>query len=162
VLTFDRYHTVDVMYTWLRRWAERYPEIVELYEVGRSYEGRPILQMTLTNRATGRKEDKPAAYFEGGRHSGEITSSESVLWLAQHLLENYGRDPRITRLLDTKAITLRPQNNPDGSNFYLHTAHGEPQQRAAGGQRRRRPVRRGRGDDIDGDGVIYTMRWRRA
>jgi hypothetical protein len=59
------------------RWAERYPEIVELYEVGRSYEGRPILQMTLTNRATGRKEDKPAAYFEGGRHSGEITSSAS-------------------------------------------------------------------------------------
>ncbi|HSJ09472.1 MAG TPA: M14 family zinc carboxypeptidase, partial [Longimicrobiales bacterium] len=47
VLTFDRYHTVDVMYTWLRRWAEQHPELVELYEVGRSYEGRPILQMTL-------------------------------------------------------------------------------------------------------------------
>jgi hypothetical protein len=97
--------------------------------------------MTLTNRATGRKEDKPAAYFEGGRHSGEITSSESVLWLAQHLLENYGRDPRITRLLDTKAITLRPQNNPDGSNFYLHTAMANRSSGASGGQRRRWPVR---------------------
>src|SRR5690606_2184324 len=93
VLTFDRYHTVDVMYTWLRRWAEQYPDIVELYEVGTSYEGRPILQMTITNRSTGPKEDKPAAYFEGGRHSGEITSSESVLWLAKHLLDNYGSDP---------------------------------------------------------------------
>jgi hypothetical protein len=160
VLTFDRYHTVDVMYTWLRRWAERYPEMVELYEVGRSYENRPILQVTLTNRATGRKEDKPAAYFEGGRHSGEITSSESVMWLAQHLLENYGRDPRITHLLDTKAITLRPQNNPDGSNFYLHTAMAN--------RSSMRPVDNdGDGlfdedenDDLDGDGVIRTMRWK--
>jgi hypothetical protein len=160
VLRFDRYHTVDVMYTWLRRWAERYPDIVELYEVGRSYENRPILQMTVTNRATGRKEDRPAAYFEGGRHSGEITSSESVMWLAQHILENYGRDPRITRLVDTKAITFRPQNNPDGSNFYLHTAMMN--------RSSMRPVDNdGDGlfdedenDDIDGDGVIYTMRWR--
>src|SRR5690606_36653437 len=42
-LTFDRYHTVDVMYHWLRRWAEEYPSIVELYEVGTSFDGRPIL-----------------------------------------------------------------------------------------------------------------------
>jgi hypothetical protein len=161
-LTFDRYHTVDVMYAWLRRWAERYPDIVELYEAGRSYENRPILQLTVTNRATGRKEDKPAAYFEGGRHSGEITSSESVMWLAQHILENYGRDPRITHLVDTKAITFRPQNNPDGSNFYLHTALMN--------RSSMRPVDNdGDGlfdedenDDIDGDGVIHTMRWRPA
>ena len=160
VLTFDQYHTADVMYTWLRRWAEQHPGIVELYEVARSYEGRPILQMTLTNKATGPKEEKPAAYFEGGRHSGEITSSESVLWLAKHLIENYGRDPQITHLLDTKAVTLRLQNNPDGSNMYLHTA--------VMNRSTVRPVDNdGDGlfdedeaDDMDGDGVIYTMRWK--
>ncbi|MEX1182799.1 MAG: M14 family metallopeptidase [Gemmatimonadota bacterium] len=159
-LTFDRYHTVDVMYAWLERWAARHPDIVELYEVGRSYEGRPILQMTLTNRSTGAKEEKPAAYFEGGRHSGEITSSESVLWLARHLIESYGRDPRITHLLDTKAITLRVQNNPDGSNLYLHTAIAN--------RSTVRPVDNdGDGlfdedeaDDLNGDGVISQMRWR--
>ena len=74
-----------------------------MYEVGRSFEGRPILQITLTNEATGPATDKPAAYFEGGRHSGEITGSESVLWLMQHLLAGYGSDPEITTLLDTKA-----------------------------------------------------------
>ncbi|HEV2132085.1 MAG TPA: M14 family zinc carboxypeptidase, partial [Longimicrobiaceae bacterium] len=100
-LTFDRYHTVDVMYAWLQRWAQQYPNLVELYEVGRSFEGRPILQVTLTNKRTGSHLEKPAAFFEGGRHSGEITGSESVLWLMQHLLQSYGRDQRITRLLDT-------------------------------------------------------------
>lgn len=159
-LTFDRYHTVDVMYAWLQRWAQQYPNLIELYEVGRSFEGRPILQVTLTNQQTGSHLEKPAAYFEGGRHSGEITSSESVLWLLQHLLQNYGRDQRITQLIDTKALYLRVQNNPDGSNMYLHTA-----------QRNRSSVRPHDTDrdglidedpeeDLDGDGVIYLMRWR--
>jgi hypothetical protein len=159
-LTFDRYHTHDVMYTWLERWAEEHPDLVELYEVGRSFGDQPIMQVTLTNRETGPATDKPAAFFEGGRHSGEITSSESVLWLMQHLLDGYGTDPEITHLLDTKAVHLRPQNNPDGSDMYLKTA-----------QRNRSSVRPidndGDGlldedpeDDLDGDGVMYQMRWR--
>lgn len=159
-LTFDKYHTVDVMYHWYKTWAEQYPDIVDLYEVGQSFEGRPVLQMTLTNKKTGKDTDKPAAFFEGGRHSGEITSSESILWLTKHLLENYGKDPKITQLIDTKAIYLRPQNNPDGSNLYLHTA-----------QRNRSSVRPTDNDndglldedeeeDLDGDGIIYQIRYR--
>jgi murein tripeptide amidase MpaA len=159
-LSFEGYHTVDVMFTWLKRWAEQYPDLVELYEVATSFEGRPILQVTLTNKETGPATEKPAAFFEGGRHSGEITSSESILWLIQHLLEGYGSDPEITRLLDTKAIYLKPQNNPDGSNLYLHTA-----------QRNRSSIRPHDSDrdglidedpyeDLDGDGIIYQLRWR--
>lgn len=157
-LTFDGYHTVDVMYAWYQKWAQMYPEIVDLYQVATSFEGRPILQMTITNKETGKDTDKPAAYFEGGRHSGEITSSESILWLTNHLLENYGKDDAITHLIDTKAIYLRPQNNPDGSNLYLHTA-----------QRNRSSVRPHDNDrdglfdedpeeDLDGDGIMYQIR----
>ncbi len=159
-LTFDRYHTIDVIYTWLNRWAEKYPNLVQVYEVGKSFEGRPILQVTLTNRDTGADTDKPAAYFEGGRHSGEVTGTESALWLLQYLLENYGSDDEITRLIDTKAIYIRPVNNPDGSNLYLHTA-----------QRNRSTVRPHDNDgdglldedppeDLDGDGIIYSIRWK--
>jgi hypothetical protein len=159
-LTFDRYHTVDVMYTWLERWAERYPNIVELYQVGTSLEGRPIMQVTLTNKATGPATDKPAAFFEGGRHSGEITSSESVLWLIQHLVEGYGNDAEITRLLDRAAIYLKPQNNPDGSNLYLHTAQTNrssvrPVDNDGDGLYDEDPA-----NDLDGDGIILQIRWR--
>ncbi len=157
-ISFDGYHTVDVMYHWYKTWAEEFPEITDLYEVTRSFEGRPILQMTITNKETGKDTDKPAAYFEGGRHSGEITSSESILWLTHHLLTNYGKDEAITELIDTKTIYLRPQNNPDGSNLYLHTA-----------QRNRSSVRPHDNDrdglldedseeDLDGDGIIYQIR----
>ncbi len=159
-LTFDRYHTVDVMYEWLRRWADRYPEIVELYQVGTSFEGRPIMQVTLTNKATGPGTEKPAAFFEGGRHSGEITSSESVLWLIQHLVEGYGRDPEITSLLDRAVIYAKPQNNPDGSNLYLQTAQTNrssvrPMDNDGDGLTDEDPA-----NDLDGDGIILQMRWR--
>lgn len=159
-LTFDRFHTVDVVNEWLHRWAERYPEIMELYEIGRSFEGRPIMQVTLTNKSTGDATSKPAAFFEGGRHSGEITSSESVLWLLQHLLESYGRDTRITQLIDTKAIYLRPQNNPDGSNLYLHTAQANRSSVRPHDSDRDGLLDEDPNEDLNGDGIIHQMRWR--
>ncbi len=160
VLSFDRYHSAAVMYTWLERWAERYPDLVELYEVGTSYEGRPILQVTLTNQQTGPATDKPAAFFEGGRHSGEITSSESVLWLIQYLLEGYGEDDAITRLLDTTAIYLKPQNNPDGSSLYLYTAQRNRSSLRPHDSDRDGLVDEDPYEDLDGDGIIYQMRWK--
>lgn len=158
-LLFDRYHSYNVICHWMDRWADEHPEIVSLYEVGRSYEGWPVWQMTLTSSRNGSDTDKPAAFFEGNRHSGEITSAESVLWLAQHLIEGYGKDSVITSLLDNFTIYLRPVNNPDGHELYLNTA-----------QSNRSTVRPHDTDndglydedspeDLDGDGIILTMRW---
>ncbi|GAB2481270.1 M14 family metallopeptidase [Algoriphagus taiwanensis] len=157
-LTFDKYHTVDVMYHWYEKWAAQYPDIVDLYIIEHSFEGRPIYQMTLSNKKTGKDTDKPAAYFEGGRHSGEITSSESILWLTQHLIENYGKDPEITQLIDTKAIYLRPQNNPDGSNMYLFTEQRNRSTVKPNDTDRDGLVDEDPEEDLDGDGIIYQIR----
>ncbi len=158
-LLFDRYHSLSVISYWMNRWADEHPEIVSLYEVGRSYEGRPVMQMTLTSHKNGADTDKPAAFFEGNRHSGEITSAESVLWLAQHLIEGYGNDSVITGLLDNFAIYLRPVNNPDGHELYLNTAQSNrstvrPHDTDNDGLLDEDPP-----EDLDGDGVILTMRW---
>jgi hypothetical protein len=159
-LTFRKYHSANVIYTWLNRWAEKYPDLIDLYKVGESYEGRPILQLTITNKKTGKDTDKPAAFFEGGRHSGEVSGTESVLWLIKYLLDKYGEDPEVTHLIDTKTIYIKPINNPDGHNLYMNTA-----------QSNRSTVRPEDSDndglldedapeDLDGDGIILTMRWK--
>ena len=159
-LSFDRFHSADVIYHWMKRWADAYPDIVSLYEIGRSFEGRAVMQMTLTNKKTGADTDKPAAFFEGNRHSGEVTSAESVLWLAMHLVEGYGNDPEITALLDNFAIYLRPVNNPDGHNLYMLTAQSnrstvKPHDTDGDGLLDEDPP-----EDLDGDGMILTMRWK--
>src|SRR5262245_17975950 len=122
------------------RWSQQRPDIVDFYEVGESFGGQTLYQLTITNKETGEDTDKPAAYFEGGRHSGEITSSESAFWLAWKLITGYGEDPDITRLVDNTAIYVRPQNNPDGSDMYLFT-----------GQSNRSSIRP---HDSDGDGLL--------
>jgi hypothetical protein len=159
-LGFDRYHSLDVIYSWLVKWEKDFPDLVDLYEVGKSYEGRPVLQMTLTNKKTGKETDKPAAFFEGGRHSGEVTSSECVMWMAQYLLLHYGTDPEVTHLLDTKTIYLKPVNNPDGHNLYLNTSQSNrstvrPEDNDGDGL-----LDEDSPDDLDNDGMILTMRWK--
>jgi Zinc carboxypeptidase len=158
VMDFEHYHTTAEINYWLERWAKEKPEIVALYEVGKSFGGQSIWQLTLTNKRTGKDTDKAAAYFEGGRHSGEITSSESILWLAWHLVENYDKDPKITKLLDEKAIYLRPNQNPDGADMYKLTAQTNrssvrPQDNDGDGLFDEDPA-----EDLDGDGHSRQMR----
>ncbi|MFN0099180.1 MAG: M14 family metallopeptidase [Gemmatimonadaceae bacterium] len=158
VMDFQHYHTTAELNYWMERWAKERPEIVDLYQVGTTFGGQAIWQLTLTNKKTGKDTDKPAAFFEGGRHSGEITSSESILWLAWHLIENYGKDAVITKLLDEKAIYLRPNNNPDGADMYKLTAQAN--------RSSVRPVDNDgdglldedAGEDLDGDGHVRQMR----
>ncbi len=159
-MDFRHYHTSAEIEEWMQRWAREYPDLVDLYEVGTSFGGRTLWQMTLTNKATGRHTDKPAAFFEGGRHSGEITSTESVLYLIWHVFTRYGSDPEITALLDRKALYVRPLNNPDGSDLYRHTAQSNrssvrPHDSDGDGLLDEDP-----GEDLDGDGHLRQMRQR--
>jgi hypothetical protein len=157
-MDFKHYHSRLEIEWWMRKWAAEYPAIVEYYEVGRSFGNVPIMQLTLTNKSTGGHTDKPAAFFEGGRHSGEITSTESAFYLAWYLVENYGKNADVTRLLDQKAIYIRPLNNPDGSDLYRLTAQANrstvrPYDSDGDGLMDENP-----GEDLDGDGYIRQMR----
>jgi hypothetical protein len=159
-MDFSHYHTYGEVLEFLRKWEKEYPNLVSLYSVGKSYEGRDIWQMTLTNKGTGADTDKPAMFLEGNRHSGEVTAAESALYFAWHVLMNYGKDPEITRLLDTKALYVKIKNNPDGSELYLNTAQTNrstvrPHDSDGDGLLDEDP-----NEDLDGDGFCLQMRLR--
>jgi hypothetical protein len=140
VMDFEHFHSEAEMDWWMRKWAYDHPNIVDLDLVGTSFGGKPIYQLTITNKALGDPTDKPAAYFDGGRHSGEITASEGSLYLAWKLITGYGSDAGITRIVNDKAIYIRPNANPDGGDLYRHTA-----------QTNRSSIRP---TDNDGDGLL--------
>src|SRR5688572_31094200 len=107
-IDWKHYHTSAEIEEFMHKWAKERPELIDLYVVGKSFGGRDVWQMTLTNKKTGKHTDKPAAFFDGGRHSGEISGTESAFYLMWYLLEQYGKDASVTRLLDTKTIYIRP------------------------------------------------------
>lgn len=155
---FKHFHTYEEATALLRMWAARYPSLVQLYSVGQSLEGREIWQITITNQRTGAHTDKPAMFIEGGRHAGEISGIEATLYFINHLLTNYGKDPAITKLVDTKTFYAKPHNNPDGASLYHYTAQTlrstvRPHDSDGDGMLDEDP-----GEDLDGDGFVRQMR----
>jgi hypothetical protein len=154
----QHYHTYEETLALLKAWAQRYPDLVELYSAGQSLEGRELWQVTITNRKTGKDTDKPAFYLEGGRHAGEISGIEACLFFIDHVLTGYGTDPAITKLVDTKTLYVRPHNNPDGNTLYHLTAQTlrstvRPYDSDGDGL-----VDEDSGEDLDGDGFVRQMR----
>jgi hypothetical protein len=152
------YHTYEEATALLRMWAARYPDLVELYSVGQSLEGREIWQVTITNQRTGPHTDKAAFFIEGGRHAGEISGIEATLYFINHVLTNYGKDEAVTKLVDTKALYAKPHNNPDGASLYHYTAQTlrssvRPTDNDGDGL-----LDEDAGEDLDGDGFIRQMR----
>lgn len=158
VMDFKHYHTYTEMVWWFNKWAKEYPNLVDLYVAAKSFGGRDIYQLTVTNKETGLDTEKPAMFIDGNRHSGEVTAAESAFWMLHFMLTNYGSDPEITRLLDNFAFYFRPKNNPDGSLLYLETAQSlrstvRPYDNDNDGLLDEDPA-----EDLDGDGRIRQMR----
>jgi murein tripeptide amidase MpaA len=155
---WNRYYTSGETNAILEAYARRYPQLTKLYSIGKSWRGADLMLIEVTNQATGPAEEKPAQYLDGGIHAGELTGSAVALYVLGHLLDNYGRDARITRLLDTRTIYIRPKFNPDGSDLALihdqslrSSVH--PVDDDGDGVADEDP-----GDDLDGDGWITQMR----
>ena len=47
-------------------------------------------------------------------HGDETLGRQLLLYLAEYLAEGYGRNERVTRILDTTEVYLMPTMNPDG------------------------------------------------
>jgi hypothetical protein len=157
-IDFAHYHTYDETVALLRGWAARYADLVDLYSVGQSFEGREIWQITIANKKNLKHTDRPAFFIEGGRHAGEISGIEATLYFINHVLTRYGTDPEITRLVDTKTIYAKPMNNPDGATLYHLTAQTlrstvRPHDSDGDGL-----LDEDAGEDLDGDGFIRQMR----
>ncbi len=106
------YHTVASLEQDLRELAERYPEIAELHEIGRSIEGRPLWALRIGER---RGSDRKVAFF-GCHHAREWISVEVPYRLAAYLLDNSSSEP-VQGWLQQGEVWVAPMVNPDGHEY---------------------------------------------
>src|SRR5207302_708524 len=108
---FDTFYRHEALTRLLFDYAAAHPALVSVASMGKSFEGREIWVATVTNTATGVADDKPAFWTDGNIHAAELTASTTVLYYLHHLVTGYGRDERITHLLDTRTVYLCPRLN---------------------------------------------------
>ena len=89
--------------------ARQVPGYCTFEDMGKSFEGRPIPLLTLTDPAVP-VEQKSVAFFTGGTHGSEEVGRAAVLALARWLLTNDG-----SQHLRTQVILVCPCLNPDGA-----------------------------------------------
>jgi hypothetical protein len=158
--SWDRYHSTADAHALLQAWAEEYPQLTELYSIGETLQGTPLMVLEITNKETGKALEKPGYYYDGNIHAGELTGAEVALHFAWYLLAKYGEDPRVTRLVDTRTLYVRPKFNPDGADVALTSVHSprstpRPYDEDSDGLLDEDPP-----NDLDGDGAITRMRIR--
>jgi murein tripeptide amidase MpaA len=155
---FDKYYRYTDLTSILHSFAQEFPHLVQIKSIGKSYEGRDIWLMTVTNFATGVAEEKPALWIDGNIHATELAPSIACLYFLQTLVTTYGINPDITRCLDTRTFYICPRVNPDGAEWALADT---PKFIRSGTRPYPYDEEPDTGlvmEDIDGDGRILLMR----
>ncbi|HKH31318.1 MAG TPA: M14 family metallopeptidase [Gaiellaceae bacterium] len=156
-VAYDRWHRYDELTELLRSWADELPGLMKVESIGKSYEGRDIWLVTVTNFESGPDLEKPAFLVEANIHAIEVTGCTAALHLIHRLLTGYGDDDRVTRALDTRAFYVVPRLNPDGAELAL-----ADRPRFVRSSVRPYPLADPQDglheEDLDGDGRILMMR----
>jgi len=155
---WNKYHTAEEVNRTLEAWGQKFPSLTEVFSIGTTLRGNPLMVIEITNKATGPAAEKPGYYYDGNIHAGELTGGEVALHFAWYLLTNYGRDERITHLVDQRVLYIRPKFNPDGADLALTTAQTlrstpRPYDQDLDGLLDEDPP-----NDLDGDAHITQMR----
>ncbi len=123
-LDFNRWHDVGELYADMKRLETAFPKFLKLQSIGRSFNGRDIMLMTINNPATGPEMSKAAMYIEANIHGNEIQGGEVCLYTIWYLMENYGRIDDVTRLVDERVFYIVPTVNPDGRQYFMESPGG--------------------------------------
>ena len=109
-----KHHRYDLLTTLLKQSAEKFPGITRLYSLGKSVKGRDLWVLEITDHPGQHEPGEPEFKYIGNMHGNEVVGREVLLLLIQYLLENYGHDEQLTKLVDTTRIHIMPTMNPDG------------------------------------------------
>lgn len=137
------------------------PDLVDLSSIGQSRDGRDLWCVTVANERTRPSADhRPALLVTANMHARELAGSWVSLHLLRHLVENYGDDEDVTRLLDEQTIYVIPRVTPDGADDVLDTRHPRLRSRAVDVPESDRRPDAVYAADVNEDGHILTMRWK--
>lgn len=118
-IDFNRWHDVNELYADMGRLEKGFPKFLKMTSIGKSYNGRDIMLMTINNPETGPEMSKAAMYIDANIHGNEIQGGEVCLYTIWYLMENYGKIDQVTKLVNERVFYIAPCVNPDGRQYFM-------------------------------------------
>ncbi|WP_151478451.1 M14 family metallopeptidase [Streptomyces albicerus] len=125
------------------RTGQENPSLTKVVSIGKTLQGQDILAVKLTKGAKKTKDGaKPSVLYLSNQHAREWITPEMTRRLMHYYLDNYGKDERVTKLVNSTELWFVLSANPDGYDWTF-----EPE----GDRQWRKNMR-----DVNGDGVWTT------
>ncbi len=106
------YHDYPATKQMLNDFYMDYPDLVNVFSIGKSVLNRDIWCIRITNEKN--NNDKYSCLIDGCIHGNEWEAGETCLYLAEYLLINFGNNETVTNILNTSNVYIVPLFNPDG------------------------------------------------
>ncbi|KAJ8712882.1 hypothetical protein PYW08_008186 [Mythimna loreyi] len=113
-LVSPKYQNYDELVKLTSELELKYPDLIKSYSIGKSVQGRQLLVLQLSEDVNTPHYERPSVKYVANMHGDESIGRQLMIYLAQYLLDNYGKNDRVTKLMNTTDIHLMPSLNPDG------------------------------------------------
>ena len=99
------------------RIVDQYPSIAEKIVLGKTAWGRDIIAIQVTRERHGRTTAGPAVLYNALQHAREWLAGETCKRTLDFFTSLYGKDPQVTRLVNTRQLWFVCVSNPDGYEY---------------------------------------------
>jgi hypothetical protein len=113
------YPDYDEMMAEVASIVDQRPDLVKIVEYGESLQGRPLVFLHISRD---HDSGRPGAMICGNIHGNEMIGNRMAIAIAKRLVQDDGRDPWITSILDKMDFWINPCVNPDGFNMTAEMA----------------------------------------
>ena len=164
-VSWNRYYDYGGITDICKKIAAAHPQLAKLESIGKSFLGKDMWVLTITDFKKGEPDKKPGVYIDGNIHSNEVQGSEFALYTAWYLTETFADTKFIQELLADKVFYIVPTINPDARDSYFHDANTGSSPRSGVipiDNDRDGQINEDGYDDLDGDGHIVMMRRRNS
>jgi len=111
----NHYHSYDQVKDVFNKYESSYSSLAKSHTIGKSTEGRELLVLQISKDVNKPRElGKPMFKWVANMHGNEAVGRQLVMFMSQYLIENYGKDDRVTKLLNSTDLWMMPSLNPDG------------------------------------------------
>jgi hypothetical protein len=116
--SWNKYYTYAGITDLCKKLASAYPDLVSLGSLGKSFQGRDLHILTISDKKAGNPDFKPGFWIDGNIHSSEIQGTEMAMYTAWYLCEMYDENTFINQLLKDKTFYIAPTINPDAREYF--------------------------------------------